>query len=434
MGAEQHKETLLATVKEAATALKEECARLETESSSDHMNTQQKQIAHHAQEIQNCRAELEDRARLMHAQHVQEIDELRMGFEMRLENQKLEYLGQANEVREQKLSIDTLILSHEQELEKFRQELSSSKTEIAQQAKEIRELNDKLLDKERALRAQEVLNSTLTRPTTMPSQGATAIPSMAPQASSNQHDMLSSSFSRIPMTTQFPIQKDILSSSIQKDILSSSFSRALMSTTTIPLTSQTEALSPLDVATATAGSYSTHSESLSNIPTGSMPTTTTTSAFRRTEATLDPVHAPAYLDNVTAKDVGDWITCRAPIPEAIGMPFRRLQSRLGLFNPDKLVTPDELEKALNRLSVVAYGLQDLKDAIEALNNQYDSGANGSRGIQVKHLVQALLTNPTYVLPGNPEMQARVQNIGASLTHQACKILTSALEAPGGRLP
>jgi len=268
-----------------------------------------------------------------------------------------------------------------------------------------------------------VLNSTLTRPTTMPSQSATTMTSLAPQASSNQQDTLGSSFSRIPMTTQF---------STQKDILSSSFSRAsaLMSTTAMPLTSQTEALSSLDVATATAGSYTNHSESLSNLFTGSMPTT---SAFRRTEATSDPAHAPAYLDSVTAKDVGDWITCRAPIPEAIGMPFRRLQSRLGLFNPDKLVTPDELEKALNRLSVVAYSLQDLKDAIEALNNHYDSGTNGSRGIQVKHLVQALLTNPTYVLPGNPEMQARVQNIGASLTHQACKILTSALEAPGGRL-
>merc|ERR1712206_41269 len=120
---------------------------------------------------------------------------------------------------------------------------------------------------------------------------------------------------------------------------------------------------------------------------------------------------PACLDNVTAKDVCDWITCRTPIPEVIGMPFRRLQSRLGLFNPDKLVTPEELEKALNRLSVVAYSLQDLKDAIEALNNHYDSGTNGTRGIQVRHFVQALFTNPTHVLPENSDMQARVQNIG-----------------------
>merc|ERR1712063_98570 len=153
---------------------------------------------------------------------------------------------------------------------------------------------------------------------------------MAPQAPASQQDPLSSSFSRTPMTSQF---------STQKDVLSSSFSRAsaLMSSAATPLTSQTE-LSSLDVPAATTGSYTTNSESFSNLPIGSM-TTTTTSALRRTEATSDPARAPAYLDNVTAKDVGDWITCRAPIPETIGMPFRRLQSRLGLFNPDKLVTP-----------------------------------------------------------------------------------------------
>merc|ERR1712063_159606 len=105
-----------------------------------------------------------------------------------------------------------------------------------------------------------------------------------------------------------------------------------------------------------------------------MPSTPTIAA-RRTEGTLDHACAAAYLDSVTAEDVGDWITRRALIPEAIGMPFRRLQSRLGLVNPDKLVTPDDLEKALNRLSV-SYSLQDLKDAIEALNNHYDKGANG----------------------------------------------------------
>jgi len=244
----------------------------------------------------------------------------------------------SKEVREQQKSVDIPILSRDQELEKRRQELG------------------------------------LTRPSTMPSQGSTTITSLAPQASSNQQDVLSSSFSRIPMTTQLPIQK------ATSTVMSSAAipPSTLMSSAAIPLTSQTEALSSLDIATAAA--------------------------------------PPAYLDNMTAKDVVDWITCRVPIPEAIGMSFRRLQSRLGLFNPDKLVTPEELEKALNRLSVMAYSLQDLRDAIEALNNHYDSGANGPWGVQVKYLVQALLTNPTNVLRGNPVMQARIQDIGASLTH------------------
>jgi len=258
---------------------------------------------------------------------------------------------------------------------------------------------------------------------------ATTTTAMGYQDSSSQQDILTSAFSRTPMTTQLLTQKDMLSSS---------FSRTpeLRSTTAVPVTSQTEVIASshsipsFDFTTATASSLTINS--LPTLPKVSMPIKTTNPP-QRMEGTLDLARVPAYLDSVTAKDVSDWITCRAPIPEAIGMPFRRLQSRLGLFNPDKLVTPDELEKALNRLSVVAYSLQDLKDAIEALNNHYDSGTNGSRGIQVKHLVQALLTNPSYVLPGNPEMQARVQNIGASLTHQACKILTSALEAPGGRL-
>jgi len=84
------------------------------------------------------------------------------------------------------------------------------------------------------------------------------------------------------------------------------------------------------------------------------------------------------------------------------------------------ITPEYLLKVLHRLSVMAYSLQDLKDAIEALNNHYDSSTPGTRGIQVKHLVQALLTNPTHVLPGNPELQARVQNIGVHLTQKGSK--------------
>jgi len=54
-----------------------------------------------------------------------------------------------------------------------------------------------------------------------------------------------------------------------------------------------------------------------------------------------------------AKDVSNLITCRAPLPELIGVPLRRLQGRPGIFTPDKQVTPDELEEALNRLSVIS---------------------------------------------------------------------------------
>jgi len=135
------------------------------------------------------------------------------------------------------------------------------------------------------------------------------------------------------------------------------------------------------------------------------------------EGTLDNPRAPAYLDSVTAKDVSDWITFLEPIPEAIGWPFGKLQSRLSIFNPDKLVTPDELEKALSRVSAMAYSVQDLKHAVGALNNQYAGGANGTQGILAKHLVQAFLTHPRNVLPGNPEMLECVRNIGALLTHQ-----------------
>jgi len=241
---EQHKETLLASVKEAVATLKEECIRLEKESGSDPMDIHQ-QTARHAQEIQDCKVDLEDWARSMHAQHVREINELKkgfemqlknlkMGFEMQLENQKLEYLDQktklegqgcsfcmqrSKEVREQEISIDTLILSHDEELEKFRKELGLSKGEIALQSKEIFELNDKLLDKERALRAQEVLNSTSTRPRTMPSKGATTIAPMPLQASSKQQDTLSSSFSRYIFKCSFVACHGVLFLTVGRCIL-----------------------------------------------------------------------------------------------------------------------------------------------------------------------------------------------------------------------
>merc|ERR550537_249965 len=117
--AEHYKETLLASVKEVAVTLEKECMRLGTEFSSEQMSTQQEQTPRNAKEIQDCRA-----LKMMHAQHVQKIDELRIAFETRLENQRM--------------SIDTPKSSHDQELEKVREELGLSKREIAQQSKAIR--------------------------------------------------------------------------------------------------------------------------------------------------------------------------------------------------------------------------------------------------------------------------------------------------------
>lgn len=376
---EEHKGALFASVKEIASMLKEECVKLEAESSSDHMNTLQEQTARNVQEIMDCRTKLEDRARLMHVQQVQEIDELRMTLETQLENQKFDFLDQetklegqecafcrqrSNEVRKHRMSMDRLIAAHDQELEKFRQELELSKGDVAQQAKVILELSDKLLDNE--LRAQEKLNSTLTRPSTKPFQRATTTTATAYRDSSSQQDVLSSAFSRTPRT-----QKDMIS-------LSPSRISELMSTTAIPVTNSSEGIPAVDFDSEAA-----------------------TCPPLRTEGMLDPARAP-YLDSVEVNHVSDWITCPAPTPEATGMPFRGLQNRLGLFTPDMLVKADEFEKARHCLSLTANSFQDLKDAVRVLDSQYDSNANGVRGIQVKDLVQAVLTNPRNVLPPRTE--------------------------------
>lgn len=163
-------------------------------------------------------------------------------------------------------------------------------------------------------------------------------------------------------------------------MISSSPSRTseLMSTTAILVTNSSEGIPAVDIDSETA-----------------------TCPLLCTEGMLDPARAP-YLDSVDVNDVSDWITCPASTPEATGMPFRGLQNRLGLFTPDMLVKADEFEKARNRLSVTANILQDLKDAVRVLDNQHDSNANGVRGIQVKDLVQAVLTNPRNVLPPRTE--------------------------------
>merc|ERR1719240_2367324 len=94
-------------------------------------------ILAHDQELEKFQQELES-SKSDATQRMQEMDNLRMTFETQLEKQKLEFLDQRTklekDMKEQRMSMDALISAHDQELEKFRQELESSKSDAALQA------------------------------------------------------------------------------------------------------------------------------------------------------------------------------------------------------------------------------------------------------------------------------------------------------------